>query len=378
MAQPQLLRALNMQAVLASIKERGPLSRADIARLTGLSRVTVSATVQALIGQGFVREREAIHTPLGKRAVPVELVPDVHYVLAGWANGDSLWVGSMDVAGTPVRRVQRRGVSSDADLTRELPDAVSEALSGVPLDRVLGLGLAIAGIVDPVRGVVVSSRPLGYQRARLAPRLTDLLGGLSVTLENGVNATLLGDYLERGGADRKASVVMLTFRHGVGGAIMLHGKLYRGQANMAGEVSELVTMGRTGTPLRLEDAVGEPGLVRRLKEVRPDIGGVEEALMAAEADRALRAVLEDAGERLAMAVVNLCLLLAPDTVVMTGPPWIQRVYYEPVRSAVSQGVPIAVGVRVLEDPLSAVLRGAAAVQMAAHPLAKSLLASASV
>ena len=100
--------------------------------------------------------------------------------------------------------------------------------------------------------------------------------------------------------------------------------------------------------------------------------------MAAEADRALRAVLEDAGERLAMAVVNLCLLLAPDTVVMTGPPWIQRVYYEPVRSAVSQGVPIAVGVRVLEDPLSAVLRGAAAVQMAAHPLAKSLLASASV
>lgn len=378
MAQPQLLRTLNMQAVLAAIREEGPISRADIARLTGLSRVTVSATVTVLVEQGFVRELEAIHTPLGKRAVPVELVPDVHYVLAGWANGDDLCIGALDVSGTRLKTVRKRGVTGHRELIRELPGAVSEVLADLPAERVLGLGLAVAGIVDPERGIVVSSRPLGYKDTPLAQEASALLGGMSVTLENAVNATLLGDYLERRGIDRKANVIMLTFRHGVGGAIMLHGKLYRGQDNLAGEVSELVTMGRTGMPLRLEDAVGEPGLLKRLAQARPGMASVDEAAIVAETDPAVRAVLDDAGERLATIVANLCLLLAPDSVVLTGPPWIHEVYFEAVHAAVSQALPVPVNVRCLKDPLSAVLRGAGAVQMAAHPLAKSLLASLSV
>ncbi len=368
MAEPTLLRSINMQAVLRTIRERGPISRADVARLTNLSRVTVSATVRILVQQGYVRELAPFLTTGGKRAVPLEAARDLKYAIAAVADGEELWVGCLNLAGEPVRVVNRPQVRSGQELERLLPELAREAGAGVEGTTIMGLGLALTGIVDAGTGRVLYSRHLGYDHDALAARLSDRLGGLKVTLENDVNAMLLGEHLQHMRSADRTTTIMLRFGQGVGGAIMLHGRLHHGHAHMAGEVSDLLTLGPLGGTLTMEDALGGTALLARLQAVDPSLTSLSEVVSQRRRSPAVEAVLDDAQVRLDNAVVNICLLVAPDTVVLAGPGWAQDLFYEPLRAALAQRLPVPLSVRFVIDPVRAALWGAAAVALSAHPL----------
>lgn len=368
MAEATLLRSINTLAVLKAIRERGPLSRADAARLTGLSRVTVSATARILLQQGYIRELAPVLTDAGKRAVPLEVASDVRYAIAALADGANLWVGCFNLAGEPIRLLQRANVRTGSEVERELPTLVLEAGSTVDRSAVVGLGLAMTGMVDAGRGTVLFSRRLGYDHTPLAARLSERLGGLPVHLENDVNAILLGEYLEHQRPDQRTTAVLLRLGPGVGGAIMLRGRIHHGNAHMAGEVANLLTLGPNGDALGLEDALGDAGLLARLQAVAPEIATIGKACELAPGDDDVAAILEDARVRLHSTVVNLCLFMAPDTVVLAGPNWVKEFFFEPLRAALQTELPVPVRLHFVSDPLRAALWGAAATALASHPL----------
>jgi predicted NBD/HSP70 family sugar kinase len=366
-AEPALLRAINMQAVLRTIRERGPISRADVARVTSLSRVTVSATVRILLQQGYVRELPPVLTTAGKRAVPLEAARDLKYAIAAVADGEELWVGCLNLMGEPVRVLNRPRVRDGQELERLLPDLVREAGSAVEGTTIMGLGLALTGIVDASKGTVLYSRHLGYDHDALACRLSERLGGMRVTLENDVNAMLLGEHIHHLRSENRTTI-MLRLGQGVGGAIMIHGRLHHGHAHMAGEVSDLLTLGPRGGTLTMEDALGDATLLRRLRDADPSVQSLSDVVSEWGRNEAIRAIVEDAQARLHNAVLTICLLVAPDTVVLAGPGWAQDLFYEPLKAVLAKRLPVPLTVRFVADPVRAALWGAAAVVLSAHPL----------
>jgi predicted NBD/HSP70 family sugar kinase len=373
---PSLLRSLNMQAVLASVRDHGPITRADVARTTNLSPVTVSATVRLLIEQGFVREAGPTLTPAGKRATLLEFVGDVFYVVAVVADGSSLTAACFDLSGHRLSSVHRRGVDTQAAVEEELPSAVDEALTGPARDRLLAVGIAVTGIVDPQGGVVQESGLFGVRRWPLADRVGEALGGVTVVVENDVNALLVGDRYVRAHRGR-ANILAVCLTHGVGGAILVRGSIYHGHDHVAGELGVLMTQGRDGSTCTLEQAVGERFLLERLRRCDPAFAdgegpGVLERLGKAPLSPAARAVVDDATERLVRAVVNATVLLDPDEVVLAARPWGVRLFGEPLRHALASEYIHPVPLRILDDPVAAELAGAAALAMSVTALTDPL------
>jgi predicted NBD/HSP70 family sugar kinase len=362
---PSLVRTLNLQAVLASVRDHGPITRADIARRTGLSPVTVSATIRLLIQQGFVREVGPTLTPQGKRATLLEFAGDARYVVAAVADGSPLTVACYDLGGHRLSEVRRAGVSDVDRLEAELPAMVWEALGERERRRLLAVGVAVSGTVDPQRGVVQESTLFRARQWPLGPRLSQALGGVPVRVENDGNALLVGDHYGRSRRGR-AHVLAVFLNRGVGGALLLRGTVHHGHDHLAGELGALRTVGRDGSAATLEEVVGEPWLEERLRRAGERAADLSQ-VVAAPSDRA-RPVLEDAVERLVGAVVNACILVAPDEVVFSGRPWALELFASPLRRALADALPYPIPLRVLDDPVAAELAGAAALAMSVTPL----------
>ncbi|MCL6596262.1 MAG: ROK family protein [Firmicutes bacterium] len=360
------------------MRDHGPITRADVARTTHLSPVTVSATVRLLIQQGFVREAGPTLTPAGKRATLLEFVGDVFYVVAVVADGSSLTAACFDLSGHRLSGVHRRGVDTPAAVERELPPAVDEALAGRARDRLLAVGVAVTGTVDPQRGVVQESGLFGIRRWPLGARVSQALGGVAVVVENDVNALLVGDRYVRAHRDR-ANILAVCLTQGVGGAILVRGSIYHGHDHVAGELGALSTQGRDGSTCTLEQAVGERFLLERLRRSDPSFAaadpGALERLGEAPLSPAARAVVDDAADRLVRSVVNAAVLLAPDEVVFAARPWGARLFGEPMRRALASELSHPVPLRILDDPVAAELAGAAALAMSVTPLTDPLSAS---
>ncbi|MDO8107101.1 ROK family transcriptional regulator [Isoptericola sp. b441] len=301
--------------VLQRLFHDGPTSRADLARATGLTRVTVSDLVTALLAEGLVAELGPSQTGrVGKPATLVGLRTREHQVLAVDLTDDLALHGAvLDLEGEIVARrsapsAGRTGdaaVDAVADLCRELVDAATRP--------VLGVGVASPGVVDE-QGVVLQAPNRGWVDLPLAALLNAQLD-LPVHVANDADAACLGE-LTYGGADG-AGVLVLTVGQGVGAGIVVDGALVRGTGHAAGEIGHVTALderdetddaplgrpqrcacGRTGC---LETVLAVPALRRRVAEGDAD---------------ALAAV----GRRLGIVLAPVVSALNLAEVVLSGPP----------------------------------------------------------
>src|SRR5690242_18524141 len=154
---PSLLRAINERTVLDLIHRQGPLSRAQVARVSGLSKPTVSLTLSGLLDARLVREVGRLRGERGPSALLYELNPD-----AGWVVGVDVgrrWVRAAiaDIAGSIVaRRDERARVSSARTLIGQIGSIARElaAEAGVRWNQITHATLGSPGVFDPVHGYV--------------------------------------------------------------------------------------------------------------------------------------------------------------------------------------------------------------------------------
>ncbi|MDX6442293.1 MAG: hypothetical protein QOE43_2022 [Gaiellaceae bacterium] len=238
MATPPLLKRLNEETVLDTIRSGAPISRAEIARRAGISKPTVSLALQALLGAGLVRE--AAEGPAGPTygAVYFEPVAEAALILGIDLGARFLRGALSDLTGTIRARqdIEHGGVDAERALEAivELRDALvrTAGLSPELIDETV---VGIPGVVEQDTGAVgLATNVPGLDGRRYAADLEERLGE-RVTLENDVNLAALGER-RLGVAQGVDDFMFLSVGTGLGAGLVLRGELQRGHHGAAGEL----------------------------------------------------------------------------------------------------------------------------------------------
>jgi predicted NBD/HSP70 family sugar kinase len=361
-AVPALLRALNERTVLDAVRASGPLSRADLARQTGISRPTVSLVLRALLEDGLVRETELEPGRPHYGAVYYEADAEAALVFGVDFGSRSVRAALCDLSGDVRAREEIRSRGSVEERIAALASTCSSLLrrSKLPGDLLENAVVALPAVVSPVDGSVSSADLAGLGSTDLRGQLEQALH-VGVTLENDVNLAALGEQ-RHGVAQGVDDFAFLLVGAGLGAAIVIGGRLHRGRNGAAGEI-DAVRNGRLDdvdpcaaaiSKYAAELAAGQETVLEPPFEAR-------ELLAAARAgDGVAVAVVEEAARRIALHVLPLAATLDLPLVVLGGSLGGNADLLDPVRRHLQELVPFAPRIEVSALGEAAVLEGALA------------------
>ena len=224
---PEHARGHNRSLLLQTLFHQGAMSRADLSRETGLTRVTISDLIAELIADGFVAEmgvREA--SGPGKPAILVDLDRDGHRIVGIDLSGSDVFIGAvLTLDGDIVARREVAASSPTATSSRRSSRslAISSATSHAP---VLGIGVGTPGIVNDARRHPHRTRTCAGRASTSRARSKRALG-LPVLVANDANAAVLAEYTFGGAGD---DVLLVKVGRGVGSGLLASGQPMRGAA----------------------------------------------------------------------------------------------------------------------------------------------------
>ncbi|MEZ0448235.1 ROK family transcriptional regulator [Cellulomonas sp. ICMP 17802] len=311
---PEHARAHNRSLVLAHLFHVGPASRADIARSTGLTRVTVSGLVADLIAEDLVEELGVrVEGKVGKPATLVGMRTADFQIVAVDLTDDSRLLGAVMtlVGGVVVRRsVALEGRTGDA--AAELLETLCRELLAAATRPVIGVGIASPGVID-LAGTVVQAPNRAWYDLPLAANLTRALG-VPVHVANDANTRALGEFTYGGAAGSGCMVV--TVGQGVGAGIVVDGALVLGRHHAAGEIGHVTVVdGDVRDEPPLDCACGRSGCLETVLSV-PALRRRTAGLSPEESDAALASV----GRLLGIALAPVVSALDLAEVLLSGPP----------------------------------------------------------
>jgi glucokinase-like ROK family protein len=335
------IRKLNTAVVLDLLRRFAPLSRAELAARTGLNRSTVSIIINSLIEEGFVQETDLQSSKIGRPGMLLVLNPK-----GGFAVGVEIGVDFISVILTDfiANVLWRQRVSSDPaedqirilDRASELTQEAIDVGLGQGL-RPLGIGIGVPGLVDLRQGKLIFAPNLRWNNVPLRLMWSQRFD-LPIFIENEANAAALGEYYF-GVARDMDNFIYLSAGIGLGGGVIIDGKLFRGYSGYAGEVGhmtvdpdgELCGCGKRGC---WETKVGPRAVLRSVRRILADgtpsrindlVGGDLDSITfdivvqaARTGDSVALEALQNVGEYLGIGVVNLINIFNPELIVLGG------------------------------------------------------------
>jgi glucokinase-like ROK family protein len=327
------LRDRNRSLVVDALRQSGGVSQADLSRLTGLSRTTVSTLIGELRSGGFIAELEAPDalrvsgTQGGRPPVLLALDPSAGIAVGIDFGHSHVRVAVADLAHR-ILREQEQALAVDVDPVGSL-DAAADlvrkqlAATGVPASSVIGIGMGVPGPVDHRTGRVGSTSILPGWLGIMAGQEMERRLGLPVVVDNDANLGALAEF-SWGAARGSENVVYIKVSSGIGAGLVMGGRLHRGANGTAGEighdiVDEAGPYCRCGNRGCLEAVAGGSAItevVSRSRREQLTLGQVLD--LAEDGDLACRRVLAEVGRQLGVSVATLCNLVNPDRVVLGG------------------------------------------------------------
>lgn len=318
----KLLRAMNISAVLAHLLDSGPLTRADIRTLTGLSKPTTSEVLRRLVSADLARITGHTSGGPGPNAEIYATNPDGAYAGAisvrETDGAPEVSLAVADLAGATRARVERTVPLDVPEPAAALVNALLTVCKDVELDvaRLRHLQIGVPGSYDPNSDTIHHVDVPGLDRPGLVTALRERLGA-PVAVDNDVNLAAIAER-RRGAAAGADSFVLLWLDHGLGLAIDLGGTLLRGARGGAGEIG-YVPLGLPPTPPThweapdLHSVLSGPAVL----ELAAAHGGSTEDLAAAVAGGG-EAFLADLAQRVAVLAATVVAVLDPALVVLAG------------------------------------------------------------
>lgn len=318
------MREHNLSLVLRHILDAPrPVSRADVAQATGLTRATVSALVDRLLAARLVAELEPVQVQrAGRPAVPLVPARGTVAAVGMEVNVDYLGVRAVDLAGRVVsERIELgdfRGSEPEhvVDRLAALAGSVVAVLSadGVAL---VGSALALPGLVDRVTGPLRIAPNLGWRDVDVVALLSEhpVLAGMPPRLANEANLAARAEAHARR-HDGPTSFVYVSGEVGVGGALVVDGRIFPGGHGWSGEIGHTV-LGAPGDGATLESLAGQDAILAAAG--LPRSTPVDDLVRAADAgERRVREALEAAGTALGAALANVVNVVDLPHVVLGG------------------------------------------------------------
>ena len=240
-ARPQLIRTMNEQLLLSQIRQLGLCSRADLARLSGLSKPTVSLALANVQRSGLVRTAGQRTGVPGRSAVLYEIRPEAGYVLGLDIGHEYLRGAVTDLTGEIRAKAESRCTAASvrkrvSELIR-LADGICGA-AGIARDEVTQTVLGTPGVYDPrLDAITLTGGMAGWDRPAVLAELRRAFG-VNVAVENDTDAAALAER-EHGHGREFASFVFVSIGTGIGMGLVLGGQLHRGAHGVAGEIAFL-------------------------------------------------------------------------------------------------------------------------------------------
>lgn len=315
----------NRALVMRTLYGAGPASRADLARATGLTKVTVSGLVAELIAGGLLRElgqrgSEAPARP-GKPAILVDLARDSHAVLCLDLSDHERFRGALlDLDGNVLVRQDspRNGATGEAAVALAVDLAVGlQPLSPAPL---LGIGVGTPGVVDD-QGVVRTAPNLGWTGMPLQHLIAERTG-VPTVVANDANVAALAEY--RFG-NTSGDFILITIGQGVGSGLILDGQPVTGSSFASGEIGQVMVGTELGIDADysrdqvLENWLSVPAISRTLADSNTEQGSSTEQGSNTDGTSRAERVLREAGMRLGIALAPVVGVLNLAEVVLAGP-----------------------------------------------------------
>jgi predicted NBD/HSP70 family sugar kinase len=358
---PEHARGHNRSLVLQSLYRSGRVSRADLARSTGLTRVTISDLVAELIAEGLVVELgQRDDARPGKPAVLLDVDRSATQIIGVDLSEHAVFRGAvLDIDGRILDAVEIELAGSRGQDATEKVLTLVDRLVALATAPVLGIGIGSPGIVD-AEGTVAAAPNLGWTDEPLQ-RLLAQRTGLPVFVANDANVAVLA---EHGFADAQGDMMLVKVGHGVGSGLLVAGALVFGSRFAAGEIGQVIVGTDEGPDApydrehSLEAWLAVPRLERRLAA-------------AAAAGRPTEQVLREAGQRLGVALAPVVGALNLSELVLAGPEdlldgIVLEAFRETLRNRTMAGFHSGVTVRMTSQGRDIVLRGCVVMVLSAQ------------
>lgn len=319
------MKRQNRLTVFEMIKNRHPISRAAIAKETGMSATTVGRIVGELVDEGYICESDQAPTAgLGRKSTLLGVVDES--VLAAGVEVDlhRIDIGIVNLQGQIICGTSFTRTEEPAEETiRRIAESLQSLIESEQIDRsrMKGIGVGLPGIVNNETGIVVFSVQLGWKNVPLAEKLSGLTG-LPAAIDNELKVMALAEHL-RGSAIGSKRTVLAGFGNGVGSALIVEGEIYRGDLNSAGEIGHttvdpggaLCECGKAGC---LQTYINISALLSEANKIRP-VRTIQELFDAKRAGEGWAVHLVDrALTYMAITVNNLVCMYNPDCVIVSG------------------------------------------------------------
>ena len=332
----KFLKAYNEAGILDLIRTGKAQSRADLSKATGLSPTATGAIVSALIDKGYIHEIGTGESKGGRKPVMLKLKPDSYYSIGLDVDIDSISFILTDITG----RVVYEGATALASPTPEAAVSAASACireimesRSIDMDRLLGIGISVPGMVDASTHSVLLAPNLGWEDVDLGSMLKAKLG-LPVYIENEAMASAICENWI-GACQEASNFVCVNIKSGIGAGIFTGGRLYRGTGGSAGEVGHIVvdekgprcgcgnygcleTIASTGRIVERARRMVRQGVVSSLNEIA-DVDSINLnhiVEMARAGDEAARGLLNEAARYLGIALSSLVNTLNPSKIVL--------------------------------------------------------------
>lgn len=367
---PRLMRAINEGLLLEHIRLLGPVSKADLARASGLSKPTVALALASLEHEGLVKFAGRRTGWRGPAAFLYDVNPDAGYVL-GLDVGKRYLRGALaDITGKVLGRLSRPAHASGAlarvtELARLASDLVTAA--GTARDRVAQVVIGSPGVYDPARGALaLAANVPGWESPKVLERLRQTLGP-STLIENDVDLAALAER-DHGHGRQARTFCFVSVGTGVGMGLVIDGKLHRGAHGAAGEIAYLPIGDAEVSPAQarryghLEAAASASAVVKTARGFGVRLPSSAQHVFAAaqRGDKAAACAVEREVGLIARAVSAVVSVVDPELVVLGGGIGQATGFASAVATELANLVPFVPDVRVSALGDEAVVDGALA------------------
>lgn len=338
---PVLQREYGRRALLQQIRVGGRIPRIELARLTGISRATVTTITAEFLNSGLIEEVERTSSGAetkaesrrGRPRVDLKIRGAAHLVVGVKISARSMSLVLLDFEGTRLAALEtplQQAVFLPDDLAHAIRKAVSDLTrsAGHDASDVSGVGVGIAGIVQASTGFVHWSPALSQRNVTFGDTLTAVLG-TPAFIDNDANLVAVAEKTI-GLGQSHTDFIVVTIESGVGMGLVIGGEIYRGARGCGAEFGHTKVhldgaLCRCGQRGCLEAYVGDYALLREAMTMPgADPGAdasasIETLLEAARnGDAMARSIVERAGRMFAMGLANLVNIFDPQLIILAG------------------------------------------------------------
>lgn len=336
------MKSLNKSAIMNLIRLNGPISRAEIAKLTKLTPPTVGSIVAELLETNFIKEETGLaKSQGGRKPIMLSLNTSIYYIIGIYGaaevintvisnlEGDIIYSNKQPITTPPTQEEFLAIITDGIKLALETNNLLNSSI--------IGIGVAMHGLVNPENGIALFAPHLNLKHIPIKEKIEEKFS-IPVMLENDVRALTLAESWYGQGKD-VSDFICISVGRGIGSGIVINHKIYNGPYNTAGEIGHTIVdvngpRCRCGNYGCLEAYSSEMAILEKVKRairlgkdtiitarIPKDDSHltIDMVFQAAElGDPLAIEVLEESGRFLGLAIANIMNIFTPSKVILEG------------------------------------------------------------